>query len=531
MGRGSSVQGSGSSAQKAGSGPASSEESRDAPGSRDDPESREHTRREGATALRNGAKLALSLLLTWGVALVITFKLPKYLGPLAWGYYKYGFEYAASLAVFLHFGVDTYISREIPVRPKHASDFFAGVVLARALMVAPLFLYGWLHLSHKLHDERIAAALFGVTQLFVVMNLTLAQILQAASTVGRLAISNVIAKVLWGGGTLAAVLLDAPFWVLPLPMLASEALKATFLYAATREAVDLQLRIDFAETKRVLKVSFPFFVAIAAVYLGGSIDVVLLRELVPDGSQEVGWYSAAREIARLSALMMPVLTGVVVPMMSRAMHHDENEFFRILRRGMEGVSVVSIPLTLMLALGAEFAIEIVLKDKFLPAAYSLEWLAPTFVLAYANSLLWLALMIMKRSWTITIVSIVGMALLPLFILAAVPLTRELGPGRTGMGVAMALSARELVIVLVFLAVVGKRALDRQATLAIVKSLAICGVVVIAHMALAPLGPWRLLVDGVAYGVLALLTRVIRISDIKDVLRMIKDRKKLQAHPA
>lgn len=487
----------------------------------------EHTQREAVTAVRNGAKLATSLLLTWGVALVITFKLPKYLGPLEWGYYKYGFEYAASLAVFLHFGVDTYISREIPVRPKHASDFFGGVLLARTLVVLPLFAYGYMHLSHKLHDERVAAALFGVTQLFIVMNLTFQQILQAASTVGRLAVSNVVAKVLWGGGTFAAVTLGAPFWVLPLPMLVSEALKAVFLYLATRDAIGLELRIDLAETKKVMQTSLPFFIAIAAVYLGGSIDVVVLRELVPDGSEEVGWYSAAREIARLSALMMPVLTGVLVPMMSRAMHHDEREFFRLLRRGMEGVSVVSIPLTLMLALGAEFAIGLILKEKFLPASYSLQWLAPTFVLAYANSLLWLALMIMKRSWTITIVSIAGMALLPIFILSIVPLTRELGPGRTGMGVAMAISGRELVIVLVFLAVVGKRALDQRAVLAILKSLAICGVVLAAHVLLVKLGSWRLAIDCVIYGVLALITGVVRPRDVKDVLRMIKDRKKIQ----
>ena len=35
------------------------------------------TQHEGALALRNGVKLASSLILTWGVALVITFKLPN----------------------------------------------------------------------------------------------------------------------------------------------------------------------------------------------------------------------------------------------------------------------------------------------------------------------------------------------------------------------------------------------------------------------------------------------------------------------
>jgi O-antigen/teichoic acid export membrane protein len=198
---------------------------------------------------------------------------------------------------------------------------------------------------------------------------------------------------------------------------------------------------------------------------------------------------------------------------------------------MEGVSVVSIPLTLMLALGSEFAIGLVLKRDFLPAAHSLTWLAPTFVLAYANSLLWLALMIMKRSWTITIVSIVGLVLLPVLILFVVPATRGLGDGRMGMGTAMALSARELVVVIIFLAVIGKRALDGRAVLAIIKSLGICGVVVAVHVSLGGIGPWRLLVDCAVYAVLALLTGVIRVGDIKRVLYLIKDRRKLQAEAA
>lgn len=497
----------------------------------DAPPASEQVHQEGATALRNGLKLATSLVLTWGVALVITFKLPKYLGPLFWGYYKYGFEYAATLAVFVGFGIDTYISREVAVRPKHASDFFGSVILVRTLAILPLFAYGWYHLGHKLHEERLAAALFGVTQIFVVMNQTFQQTLQAASRVGGLAIANVVAKILWGGGTLAAVLLGAPFWVLPLPMLASEVLKASFLYWATREAVELRLKVDLTALKTVLKISFPFFVANAAVTLGSTIDVVVLRELVPAGSQEVGWYSAAREIARLSALMSPVLSGVLVPMMSRAKHRNEEEFFRILRRCLEGVTIVSIPLTLMLALGADFVIALALKDKFLPAAVSLQWLAPTFVLAYANVLLWIALMILDRSWTITVISFAGLALLPIFILLFVPLTSKLGPGSTGMGVAMALSARELVIVVVFFAVLGKRAVDHRSVLAITKSLGICCAVVAAHVTLAGLGPLRLLVDMAVYGALALVLGVVRPRDIKDVLTMIKDRKKIQAEAA
>jgi O-antigen/teichoic acid export membrane protein len=485
----------------------------------------EHTRREGALAFRNALKLASSLILTWGVALIVTFKLPKYLGPLYYGHYKYGDQFAMSLAVFLSLGVDTYISREVAIRPKHASEFFGGLLLTRALVILPLVAISFGFLHGQVHERRLAAVLFGCAYLFTALNLTFQQTLQAASKVGRLAIANVVSKVLWGGGTFAAVVLGAPFWVLPLPLVFSECLKSIVLFMATRDAIGLEVRIDLGATKAVLRASFPFFIANVAVSLGSSIDVVVLGGIVSKSSEEVGWYGSARQIAQLSALLSPILSGVLIPMMSRAHARDEQEFFRILRRGFEGVMVVSIPLTLMLALGSDVLVRMLLKDAFLPAATSLRWLAPTFVLAYGNVLLWLALMILDRSWTITIVSIAGLVLLPIFIYIAVPLTQGMGPGGAGMGTAMAMSARELVILFVFLACLGRRALDRRAEMNTLKSLLICGVVVLAHRAMGAFGPVRLVADAALYGVLMLAIRVIRIGDVIAVLKMVKDRKK------
>lgn len=488
----------------------------------------DHTRREGMLALRNGAKLAASMILTWGVALIVTFKLPVYLKPERFGHYRFGDQFAMSLAVFLSLGVDTYISREIAVRPKHASDFFGGVLVTRALVILPLVGVAFFFLDGEVHERRLAAVLFGFAYLFTALNQTFQQTLQAASKVDGLAIANVVAKVLWGGGTFAAVAMEAPFWVLPLPMVVGEGLKAAFLYIATRDAVDLELRIDIEQTKKVLKIAFPFYIANVAVSLGSSIDVVVLGKIVEKTSKEVGWYGSARQIAQLSALLSPIMSGVLIPMMSRAKARNEDDFYRILRRGFEAVVVVSIPLTLLLALGAEFWIHITIKDKFLPAADSLRWLAPTFVFAYANVLLWLALMILDRSWTITIVSIAGLVLLPVLIILAVPLTEGRGPGGAGMGVAMALSARELVIVLVFLAFLREKAMDRRGFMSLVKSLLICVIVAVAHHFMESLGPLRLAVDAALYGILALVLRVIAPSDIKAVLKMVKDRKKAAA---
>ncbi len=481
---------------------------------------------EGATAARNALKLASSLVLTWGVALVTLKVLPNYLGASSFGSYLVGEQFAIALTLFLTLGVDTYISREIAVRPKHASDLFGGLLVARAVVLLPLALYMFvLWLPKQVEQVRIAGTLFAAGYVLTAMNQTFQQMLQAASQVGGLAVANVISKVLWGGGTLALALLGAPFWSLPLPYLAAEALKLAVLYPAVRSAVDLHVRFDAKVIREVLVLSFPFYVANVAVGLGAQADVLVLKGLVPPEAADLGFYGAGQKIAKLSALLSPILSGVLIPMMSRAKARSEEEFFGILRRGIEAVNVVTIPLTLMLALGAELAVRILVGSKFAPAAETVRWLAPTFVLSYANVLLWVSLMILDRSWTVSIASIFGLALLPALVYLVVPMTAPLGPGGAAMGCAIAMSLRELVNALVQYALIGRRAVDRRVLRSTGLSLLICAIVVGGHVAMAPLGYFRLLVDAALYGALALVLGVVRPSEVRFAVRAIRDRKK------
>lgn len=492
-----------------------------------------HARREGALAFRNALKLTVSLIATWSVALVVTFKLPRYLGTELYGDYQKALALAATAFVFIDLGVDTYIQREVPVRPKHASQFFLGFALVRLLVSVPLFVACALIAQKRGWASHVQAAtlVFALTQVFTAFNTTFQKTLQAATQVGALSIVNVVAKLLFGVGTFVVVALKVPFVVLLLPLLLSEVLKTVVLFHATRKAVDLELRVDVKETLAVLKESMPFFVNSVAVTLGYSLDILALDYLTPkEDSHEVGLYGAAKQIAALSALLSPIMGGVMIPLMRRAHARSEAEFFVILRRVIEGVVVVALPLTLLLALGADVALHYSLKDAYLPAAGSLRALAPTFVFAYGNVLLWLALMIMGRSWEITLVSVAGLALLVGLTVLAVPLTRPLGVGGAGMGTGLALSLRELIIIITFLFFIGKRALDARNVGAILKSALICLVVTGAHLAMGKvLHTWpqlvvRVMADGALYGALLLGLRVVRVSDAKDVLRLIKNRR-------
>jgi hypothetical protein len=92
-----------------------------------------------------------------------------------------------------------------------------------------------------------------------------------------------------------------------------------------------------------------------------------------------------------------------------------------------------------------------------------------------------------------------------------------------MGVGLALSLRELGVILVFLYFLGKRATDRRSILAVVKSLAVAGAVTALHLALARLGPVRLAIDTVAYLVLGVALGIYRPRDAIMVLKLVKNR--------
>src|SRR4051794_20126287 len=84
---------------------------------------------DAATALRNAIKLGGSLLATWTVALAVRFQLPRHLGPVRFGDFNFCDSFTAAFFIFLSLGIETYIQKEVSVRPKHASEFFGGVLL------------------------------------------------------------------------------------------------------------------------------------------------------------------------------------------------------------------------------------------------------------------------------------------------------------------------------------------------------------------------------------------------------------------
>jgi O-antigen/teichoic acid export membrane protein len=467
-------------------------------------------------AFWNALKIGGSLLVTWTVALAVRFALPRQLGPELYGVYNFAEAFAASFFVLTTLGVETYVQKEIPLRRDHASDFFGGILAVRiALALVLVFVIALiLHLDGRSPEVRRIVYLFAAGQVFFVANATLSALLHARGTVDGLSIVNVLAKLLWGAGMVAAISMRAELVALAASFALAEGLKTAALAWLCRKHVSLRLRIDAAATRAVLVASVPFFVTTLATTLFSKIDDTLIGFLAND--REVGWFGLASNLAQLALLLAPLMGSVLLPLFSRVAARSAEELSQIMRRSLEVILMIAVPASLALGLGADVFIGIVGGPEYAPAIVALRILSPVFIVTYVGMVCADYLYLSGRSWTVTWVCIGGLAVnAGLNATLIRPLLGALGPGGAGVGGALATIGTELFTCGMFVWIIGRNVVDRRLLSTAAKLLASCAAAIAADRACRSLGAARLVLDAGAYCTLAIGTGAVRLREVLD----------------
>jgi O-antigen/teichoic acid export membrane protein len=474
--------------------------------------------KETHLALRNMVIVGMSLVATWSVALLVRLVLPRRLGPAVFGQYSFAEALAINGFAFLGLGIDMYIQKEIPRRPDHASDFFGGTQLVRVLgSVVVLGVIAVIAKRAGYGNEVVGTAIaFGIAQLCVLLANTCATLLYAARRVGRLSALNIATKVVWAAGVAFALVRRANLWTYAAAAVMSEALRLIVLYRLGQTVAGVRVRFDARETIAVLRRSSPFWVNQIAIVLYSKIDVAIMGMLVTD--RELGFYGAATNISSVAMLMSPFMGWVLLPELSRVVN-DRAEFASMLRRSLEWTLAFAIPIAMMLGLAAPVIVHTVFGAKFEPAIGAMRMLMPIFVVVYVAILGATAMILLDRSWTVTMVTILSLVANAALNLALVrPSWHALGEGGAGIGAAAVSVGTEAVVACTYVWFLRREILDVRNVLSAVKSLGACGVVIAFHLAFGRLGAWRLPLDAGLYVVLVIATRAVRVSELVGLVR-------------
>jgi O-antigen/teichoic acid export membrane protein len=479
--------------------------------------------RDVAVAVRNGLKMGSSLIVTWSVALIVKMQVPAKLGPIRQGHFGFAESFATMFFATLTLGVDTYIAREVAVRPKHASDVVGGVFALRMAMSVVLFVAMGVTLwvTGRSPEIQLTALIFGIIAVLTTTNGTLGVVLNTTSDVGAAAAANVTGKIIWGVGLLVGLHYNVSLPVLALPGIVAELLRISVMTWATRRVADLRYRINVAAVKEALIESIPFYVSSMALGVLGSLGMSVL-EYVHQDEREVGWFGAVQNIAYLCVLLMPLFGWVLMPLLARSYARSEAEGLAMFRRCLEALVVAIVPITVLVSAGADVLIHVAFGEKYAPAATGLSILSLVFVMTYMDTMLALVLVILRRSWSVTIISISAVFIQALLMLFFVPIGRRLiGPGGECAGAAAAMIGSEACVLVAMLTRFKPFPLDARNIKVLSKSIAVGAFVMILDRQLRFLGALRLGVDALAYVAVALAVGVVRIREVGAAFRFVR----------
>jgi O-antigen/teichoic acid export membrane protein len=502
------------------------------PSAKSEPRGHKIDAHEVAVAIRNSLKIGASLLITNSVGLIVKFQIPAHLGPIRQGHFAFAESFATMFFAAIGLGVDRYIIKEVPVRPQHASDFVGGTFALQGALSFVLFgaMATTLWATHRSVEIQYAVLVFGATQFLMCINQTLATILQAASQVGRLAVANVVAKFVWGAGLLIGLHYNVPLFALALPMLACELLRTAFLVPAATISAKLRYHIHARETWAVLVASLPFFISAIAAGFGGNVAMTALEYTSKD-EREIGWFSACQNLGALVMVLFPIVSWIVMPMLSRARARSYDEMMSILRRSIEALVIIVLPGTVLISAGADVFIHLAYRKEFAPAATGLSILSVVYLMFYVSIVLSNGLVIMGKSWSVTLISLSTIALMAVFTLVFVPIGRALfGVGGECAGAAMAVIANEVFMVVAMLSRYREMPFDRRSVGVVLKSAAISAFVLVVNHFVLRLGAARLVLELALYLGLAFAFGVVRLADMKRVLSLVRARR-AESRPA
>ncbi len=112
---------------------------------------------------KNALVLMGTQIVTWGLTLILTVFLPRYLGAVSVGKYQFAQSVWAIVAIFATFGMDTFLTRDIARHPARLPNILWNSILLRIglFSISLIGLLIFLKLGHYAADTRLIVYVAG----------------------------------------------------------------------------------------------------------------------------------------------------------------------------------------------------------------------------------------------------------------------------------------------------------------------------------------------------------------------------------
>ncbi len=368
----------------------------------------------GRRVAKNASVLMAAQLITWGMALLLTVLMSRFLGPAAIGQYQLANSLWAIVGIAVTFGMDMLLTKEIARAPEKAGQLFGTSIVLRAILFVvgfgALALYTYL-VGYPLETVYIIV-IIGVANLFYQFAGACQAMLLGLERMEYVSVSDIISKAFIT--IVIIILLFAGYGILMVSVIVVLGALISFgvQYFALRRLQPIRFTFDRVKAWWMLKAGYPYLLNIGVRTVYVQIDVVIISLLV--SATVLGWYSAASRMFATFLFIPAVLTAAIFPAMSRLHTLDPESAPKLFRKNFDLLLLFGVPIGLGLCVIANPLVNLMFGAEFAPSGPVLAIMGIVLVFTYQNMLIGQHMISTDKQhiWTV-VMAVATLATLPL----------------------------------------------------------------------------------------------------------------------
>ena len=445
------------------------------------------------TIVRNWSVLAGAQVVSSLIAMVFLVLVSRTLGEVEFGRLYLALTLTAIVGVVVDFGLSQVVTRSVARDRALARPYFRRAALIVGALGAGLYLL-LVGTALALGYTTEVVSLVLILGLLMVVE-AFSQLLGALFQAHEQMLVPAIARV---GGNVITLALVVPLLfrghgaaTVAAVIVVAAAARVGFQAIAARRLSGFGLPAPAAPSLRsLLRAGIPFLTANGFALFVARVDVLILGQLA--GAAAVGWYGAASRLVEAFYFLPVLLTTATFPVLSRLWSEDKNEFHATVRKTLDLLIVLIVPLSVTFFILAESIVgSLFTLESYGPSVPLLRIQAVSLVLIFVDYLLTCILLATgrERTW----IAILGVACLvnPALNFVLIPLTSA-AYANGAIGAALATLLTEIFILICALRVVAAGTFDAGTVRVAVRAAGLGGALALGLLASRSVGiPWIL----------------------------------------
>jgi len=419
---------------------------------------------------KNTSIMLFQQLITWGSTFTLMLFLPRYLGPVEYGWLFLAGSISDIFRIFVIYGGNYWIAKNVSRSRESTAQIMVDAVVFRfvfaigSIIAMIIFSYGLGYTG----TVRILLLIFGTGLLWQGGITALYASYQGHELMQYTSAAAVAERVLVSFVSIGALLLGAHVIVVAVIITCGNLVNFVVLTRFVRKVAPYFPKVNWAGVMRQIKegVAYFLFAIFSAIYY--RIDSVMLSKMTPD--EVVGWYGAAFRFFDSLAFLPYIVTVALYPVLSRLWRDAEQTHRRTTQKSIELMVIASMPMGIGVIFLADKIVNLFYGlSSYEPSVIVLQVLSTGMLFLYVDMVLGTTMMASDKQKQFSLISL---SVIPVKILLnyfMIPYFQTQA-GNGGIGAAIATVLTELCVMSALLKLMPKQTLKGFRTSVVTKTI-------------------------------------------------------------